>query len=414
MDLPTFLTDLDIAPLEYHRLSMEWEKHMREAQSLFYDEQSQSYIVFSFEEVVRVQKEWQTFSSEFRVGKNNSPASIISMDPPDHTKLRSLVSKVFSARAIQQNEARVMQIVEATLAPLLHEGEFDLMGQFANPLPVMALLEILGLPYERWYQFKEWTEELISKGPEASGAQQLIQVLVQEIEARIRVPREDMLTMLIQAEVDGVKLSFPELITFCFTLFIANNITTTNDVIGNAFLCFHQYPEALEELYQNPDLIPGAVEEVLRYMPPFRDAVASQLLAKTKGTVFAGLLVPGGRITVKDTVLAGQPVAAGSFVRVNHLSANFDQQKFVEPERFNIHRSPNPYQTFGHGIHFCIGGPLARLEVKVVLQVMLERMKHIRIIDVNALKQKDSMIVFGAEKLPIRFESVAHKSIAYS
>ena len=175
--------------------------------------------------------------------------------------------------------------------------------------------------------------------------------------------------------------------SFCFTLFIAGNITTTN-TLGNALLCFDQHPEELERLRQNPDLVPSAVEEVLRTMPPGR--------VGPNGIV-------DGRTATTDVQIGDQLIHEGDRVITVTLSNNFDESQFPDPEQFDIQRNPNRHLSFGHGIHFCIGAPLARLEMKIALGKLLQRLPGWHLLHDKPLDVVYSRIMFGPKRLPVAF-----------
>jgi len=264
------------------------------------------------------------------------------------------------------------------------------MTDLANPLPVIVIANMLGLPVEEWPNFKQWTDAIVNESPEAQQASsRFSQYFAEAIKQRQEQQGSDILSLLIASEVDGEHLTYEDLMSFCFTLFIAGNITTTN-VLGNAMLCFNEHPEALARLRQQPELIPTAVEEVIRYMSPFR--------AGPNGLVM-------GRVAKTDVEVSGQLVRKGDFVQVNRLSANFDERQFPDPERFDIGRTPNRHQSFGHGIHFCLGAPLARLEVRIVLEKIAQKFQTLRIAPGAQLKQAQSMLIFGVQSVPVEFQA---------
>jgi cytochrome P450 len=304
--------------------------------------------------------------------------------------MRSLITQAFSARTIAGMASQIEQVVDQLFDGICARKECDWMVDLANPLPVIVIANMLGLPAEEWPQFKVWTNAIINESPEKEHAsQQFSQYFERAITKRLQQPGSDILSLLITSDVDGERLSFEDLMSFCFTLFIAGNITTTN-VLGNAMLCFQDNPAELERLRQQPELISSAVEEVIRYMSPFR--------AGPNGLVL-------GRIAKADVQLCDQLIHKGDIVQVNRLSANFDECYFVDPERFDVGRSPNKHQSFGHGIHFCLGAPLARLEVRTVFEKLIRRFSVMRIVEGAPLKQAQSMLIFGVQSLPMEFQA---------
>ncbi len=395
MHLPSFVSDLTLPPLEYQRQMRAWCKEMRATSPVAYDEDHAVWIVFRHSDVVRVLGDYATFSSaqllKSKDGiaiEGNTP-SIIAMDPPRHQQLRALVTQAFSARTIAAMSPQVSAITEELVNNVLSAGEMDWMADIAVPLPVIVIADMLGLPRDGWRQYKAWTDALINRSPDLPEAiQQFHGLFAQAIESRQQQPQDDILSRLLVSEVEGQRLSYQDVIGFCYTLFVAGNITTTN-VLGNAMLCFDAFPEALARLREHPELVPSAVEEILRYMPPFR-AGPSDLVA--------------GRTATTTVTLGDQRIAVGDRVQVNHVSANFDEQQFPDPERFDIGRSPNRHLSFGHGIHFCLGAPLARLEIATVLHALLQRFRSVRVVHEVPLEQSPSMTIFGPKRVPLVFQ----------
>ncbi len=391
MKLPSFLTDLSISPVEYHRLALEWCKKMRQAAPVLYDEHEEVWLVFRYDDAVRVRGDYKTFSSENMLANGRGGRSIISMDPPRHRQLRSLITQAFSARTIAQMAPQIEHIVDELIDRVQAKGAMDWMSDLANPLPVMVISDMLGLPREEWRQFKAWTDALMSFNSEAMQAQQhFVPYFAEAIEERRKAPGNDILSLLIAAEIEGERLSYPDLMSFCFTLFIAGNITTTN-TLGNAILCFDQHPEELELLRWQPELAASAVEEVLRTMPP--------------GRVGPNGIIDGRTVT-SDVELGGRQLRKGDRVITVSLSNNFDESQFSDPERFDIGRHPNHHLSFGYGIHFCIGAPLARLEMKTVLSKMVQRLPDLHLLHDEPLQVVDSRIMFGPKRLPVAFRAV--------
>ncbi|HLZ59520.1 MAG TPA: cytochrome P450 [Ktedonosporobacter sp.] len=390
MKLPSFVNDLSLPPVEYHRNLRQWSQEMRNSSPIIWDDDSANWIVFRYEDVARVQSDYSVFSSEGTV-PNGDGNSLIEMDPPRHKQMRSLITLAFSARTILEMTPQIEEIVDSLLERVRQRGEMDWMSEFANPLPVIVIARMLGLPEEEWPQFKKWTDAIINTSPETQDATLGFgQYFAQAIEERHRNPGgNDILSRLIAAEVEGRRLNYEELIGFCFTLFIAGNITTTN-VLGNAMLCFNEYPEELERLRQHPELAPTAVEEVIRYMGPFRAGPS-------------GLIE--GRIAKTTIQLHDQVIQEGDHVQVNRLSANFDERHFPDPVSFDIGRTPNRHQSFGHGIHFCIGAPLARLESKIALEGLVSKLRNVHLVQDEPLKQAQSLFIFGPQRVPLTFQA---------
>jgi cytochrome P450 len=203
----------------------------------------------------------------------------------------------------------------------------------------------------------------------------------QVIAQRRTKPASDLISALLAAQINGEYLSEEELLGFCELLLIAGNITTTN-LIGNAILCFDEHPEVMSRLREHPEFMPQAIEEVLRYRPPV-------------------LVI--GRIPLSDVELAGRKIKRGEFVMGWLACANHDPSQFPHPEHFDIARNPNHHVSFGHGIHFCLGAPLARLEAKIALTIMLERLLDIKRDRSQNLEPVHSVFIYGAKHVPITF-----------
>lgn len=393
MKLPSFLNDASISPVEYHRRALAWCKEMRESSPVAYVEEAGAWLVFGYDDGVRVRSDYKTFSSEHMLANGGQyegrSQSIISMDPPRHRQLRSLITQAFSARTIAQMAPQIEYIVDDLIDRLQALDEADWMDAMANPLPVMVISDILGLPRAEWRQFKTWTDAMLSSNEDRLEARDnFVHYFVQAIEHRRQHPDNDILSLLIASEVDGERLSYQDLMSFCFTLFIAGNITTTT-TLGNAILCFDQHPDEFERLKQHPELAASAVEEILRIMPP--------------GRVGPNDLIDG-RTATTDVQLGDQQIHAGDRLLPIALSNNFDPSQFADPERFDIQRNPNRHQSFGHGIHFCIGAPLARLEMKIALEKTVQRLPGLRLLHDQPLQLIDSRIMLSPQRLPIALE----------
>ncbi len=329
--------------------------------------------VSRYQDVLRVLQNSKHFSNsgytaaippEMR-GPEGVEVSIVHSDPPRHGKLRGLVTKAFTPRTVSELEPRIRQIAHELVDAVASKGEFDMVQDVTIPLPMIVIAELLGVEPERRRDFKRWTGDLVSAfsmitsdnaARVMASAQEFYAYFGRVLGERRREPREDLISLLVQAEVDGARLTSKELLSFVNTLLIAGNETTTG-LIGNTLVALTNHPEVLAEVRANPSLIPNLVEEVLRYESP-------------EQCIF--------RQTTADVEVDGELIPQGAVVLPLLASANRDESRFPDPDRFDIHRDTKGHLAFGMGIHFCLGAPLARLETKVLLEVMLSRLEDIQ------------------------------------
>lgn len=364
----------------------EWYRTMRESQPVYYDPQRFAWQVFRYDDVKTVLTEHTIFSSHHptsEAGDNPLDASLIGIDPPRHRELRQLVSLAFSPATIARLEPSISQIVNELLDKVEHRKIMEVVDDFAYPLPIMVISELLGIPLEDREQFKLWSDKVLGVSYEdAVNAQHAIaRYFLDLLQIRSRNPRSDLISALAEAHLEGKKLTSAELVGFCVLLLVAGFETTTT-LIGNAILCLDDDHEALQQLITEPDLLPGAIEETLRFRPPLHT-------------------LP--RVAKVDTTLNGQKIAAGQSVMPWFASANRDEAQFPNADTFDIRRSPNRHLGFGYGIHFCLGAPLARLEGNIALKALLTRLPNIRRIREVPLEPKESVLIYGMKHIPIRF-----------
>ena len=363
-----------------------WYATMRRTNPVAYDSQYDRWSVFNYNDVQRVLSEHATFSSEF-MGSNGNPigASIISTDPPRHRKLRSLATQAFTPRAIAQLTPRITEIVNELLDNVAANGKMDIIDGFSNPLPVTVIAEMLGIPQKDRVSFKHWSDELIgaTHTPGSNPQAEMARYFLQVIEERRSNPQDDLITNLMNAQIDGEHLTMQELLGFCILLLVAGNETTTH-LISNAIWSFDEHPEAIEQMRANPALIPDAIEEVLRYRSPVK------LMHRVVG---------------QDTTLGGKELREGQMVTAWIGSANHDEAQFPNAETFDFQRTPNRHLAFGYGIHFCLGAPLARLEARIAFEVIFERLHDIQRVRDIPLEATDSYILYGVQHMPITFKA---------
>jgi cytochrome P450 len=363
-------------------------------------------LVFDYASARRVLDDPETFSSSASpTGATDHPLPwMIFYDPPRHTKLRNLVSRAFTPRSIAALEPRIAELSRELLDAAMSRGggggEMDLIADYAAPLPIMVIAEMLGIPPAERARFRRWSDailglsETISGGP-ADGAKAGAQYMqtTEEMENYLidilrefrTAPKDNLLNRLALAEVDGERLTHREILGFFQLLLLAGSETTIN-LIANAILCLLEHPDQLARLRADMDLLPRAIEEVLRYRSPLQ-------------AVF--------RATRREVEMHGQIIPAGKLVLPMIGSANRDAAVFgPDADRFDIARDPNPHIAFGHGNHFCLGAALARLEARVALTDLLGRLTGLRRANDEPWQPRNAFHVHGPARLPLRFEPI--------
>lgn len=314
---------------------------------------------------------------------------LLSADPPDHTRLRSLVSKAFTSGRIEGLRPRITEIAEGLIDAVATKGEMDIVADFAYLLPVTVIAELLGVPVEDHPKFRAWTTVIMTPpvdgnmdGIRAAGFE-FFQYLMGLIEMRRAAPKDDLVSALVAAEEGGDKLNGQELIGMLFVLLVAGHETTVN-LIANGTLALLEHPEELERLKKDPTLLESAIEEMLRYCGP----------VETTTTRFAA----------EDMTYHGKNIQKGDVVVASLLSAAHDDSKFPNADRFDITRKPNKHLAFGYGIHFCVGAPLARLEGAIAFEVLLRRLPNLKLAaSRDELEFHTSLLLHAVKKLPATF-----------
>lgn len=309
---------------------------------------------------------------------------MLNSDPPDHTRLRKLVAKAFTMRRVELLRPRIAEITDDLLAGL--SGEVDLVDEFASPLPVTVICELLGVPHGDRDDFREWSAALLS--PESAESVQtagkaMSGYLRGLIDAKRANPADDMLSALVQTQDDGDELTEIELVSMAFLLLVAGHETTVN-LIANGVLALLRNPAQLTALHADPGLLPGAVEEFLRYESPVNHATL--------------------RYTTEPAEVGGVTIPAEQFVVVSLASANRDPDRFgSDADTLDVTRAPAGHMAFGHGIHFCLGAPLARLEGQIAIGRLVARFPDMTLATaVDDLRWRSSTLLRGLESLPIR------------
>jgi cytochrome P450 len=311
-------------------------------------------------------------------------------DPPDHTRLRGLVSKAFTPKVVESLRLRTQQVVDELLEAAIELDQVDLLEEFAYPLPVRVICDLLGVPVEDQDRFKAWSNAL-ARGldpdflltPEVIAARseavlQFSQYFFELLAERRRVPGEDLLSRLVEAEDGGTVLSEAEMLSTCILLLVAGHETTVNLIAGGT-LALLRHPDQFERFRTDPDVNRSGIEEMLRYVSPV------QLT---------------GRALTEDCEFGGVEFAAGDFAMLLIASGNHDPDQFEDPDRFDVTRTPNNHLGFGFGIHHCLGAPLARMETQVALTSLVQRAPDLALA-VDEVTYKSNVVLRGMESLPV-------------
>jgi len=314
--------------------------------------------------------------------------SMLFQDPPEHTRLRGLVSKAFTTRAVERLAPRIRGIVRELLDAVAGRERFDVIEALAGPLPTIVIAEMLGIDPADRHDFKRWSDAearglnpMLSDEEMATTAQlgaELAAYLERTIAARRAHPRDDLISDLIAVEEGGDRLTDDEIVIMCELLLVAGNVTTT-DLIGNGIWLLLRHPGELQRLHADPGLIANAVEEILRVESP---------------------VVQTGRIAMSEIEIGGCPIHRGESVLTLLAAANRDPSEYPEPDRFDITRQDVHHRSFGGGAHFCLGAPLARLEGQLAIAAFVERFPRVRLAD-EPLEWRAFPAFRGLVKLPV-------------
>lgn len=365
---------------------------MREHSPVFYvPPPFDGWLVFDYESVKRVLSDQSQFSSAVPAPRH----WFIFYDPPQHTKMRALISSAFTPRMVADLEPRIRELSRSLLDRVVRQGTMDLALDYAVPLPMQVIASMIGIPTSDWARFRAWSDGMMklsyarSGGEEAASAGRIFAEVTAEMSGYLQDlsrqrqarPCEDLLTRLLQAEVDGERLSHEAILGFLQLLIVGGQETTAN-LINNAILCLTENAAECAKLQANPSLLSSMIEEVLRYRSPIQWVM---------------------RTPREEVKLHGQSIPAGKLILAMIGSANRDPRQFVDADRFVITRNPNPHVAFGHGIHACLGAALARMEARIALPDLLSRLRNLQIEEVGRWEPRKALHVYGPARLPIRF-----------
>jgi len=375
-------------------------RRLRERDPCHYSRLTGQLVVSRYQDVDRILRDHKRFSNDLgKAARKRSTRdrltergqvkkSMLSLDPPDHTRLRGLVSRAFTPRSVAEMEPFIRATAHSLIDAAEGRNEFDLMKNFAGPLPTLVNARMIGVPASDLQLFKTWSDRfarvLEPLGLSERETRQIVQTeeefgryFAEKIQERRSDPRDDMVTRLVHAEDEGNRLTSSETIVMLRLLLVAGNETTTN-LIGNGMLALLRHPEQLDALRAQPDRIPAAIEELLRYDSPVQ---------------------ADARVVVKDTEICGKTARAGSRLVLLLGSANHDPERFDRPDKLDITRPGPANISFGRGIHHCLGAPLARLEGRVAVEVLLERFADIRLAEGPPPRFRSSIVLRGLKDL---------------
>jgi len=315
--------------------------------------------------------------------------SMIGTDPPEHTRLRRLVSKAFTARRVEGLRPRIQEITDALLDEITPRGSADLVAEFALPLPVTVIGELLGVPEADRDRFRVWTDEMLDRpfmgtrdmARVTAAREQMHGYLADLVAAKRAHPADDLLTALVEATDEGDRLDAQELLAMIFLLLIAGYVTTVS-LIGNGTLALLRHPDELDRLRVDPSLVPNAVEELLRF----------------DGPVNPGLT----RYALEDLEIGGVRIPRGDMVLLAIAAADRDPHRFPDPDRLDVGAVDPGHLAFGHGVHHCLGAPLARMEMRIAFPALLRRFPNLApAVPYEDIGFRAYHFVYGLHALPV-------------
>jgi cytochrome P450 PksS len=320
--------------------------------------------------------------------------NMLDLDPPDHTRLRGLVHKAFTPRLIEKLQTRVQTRADELLDAVSMNGEMDLISEYALPLPMIIITEILGVPTKDRDKFHQWSKAIVSLNqfnlnwraiPAIWAIWKFNRYLRSFFKVRRTDPRDDLVSALIQAEEAGDTLSEDEMLAMVFLLLVAGHETTVN-LIGNGMLTLLEHPEQMERLRDNPSLIQSAIEELLRFTAP--------------------VFMATERFAREDLTIQGVTIQRGEMILGVIGSANRDEAVFDKPDTLDLAREPNKHLSFGFGIHYCLGAPLARMEAQIGIKTLLACLPNLRLKgSAQSLRWRPSLMLRGLDSLPVKYAS---------
>ncbi|ONG61414.1 cytochrome P450 family protein [Bacillus cereus] len=397
---------INLASAQFKEDAYEIYKESRKKQPILFVNQveiGKEWLITRYEDALpllkdnRLKKDWtNVFSQDIKnmyLSVDNSDhltTHMLNSDPPNHSRLRSLVQKAFTPKMIAQLDGRIQRIADDLISNIERKGTLNLVDDYSFPLPIIVISEMLGIPKEDQAKFRIWSHAVIAspETPEEiketeKQLSEFITYLQYLVDIKRKEPKEDLVSALILAESEGHKLSARELYSMIMLLIVAGHETTVN-LITNTVLALLENPNQLQLLKDNPKLIDSAIEEGLRYYSPVEVTTA--------------------RWAAEPFQIHHQTIQKGDMVIIALASANRDETVFENPEIFDITRENNRHIAFGHGSHFCLGAPLARLEAKIAITTLFNRMPELQIKgNREEIKWQGNYLMRSLEELPLTF-----------
>ncbi|MGM0883849.1 MAG: cytochrome P450 family protein [Bacillota bacterium] len=398
--------NLDLSSPEFKKNAHEIYKQLRKNDPLHeitMPDGQRAWLTTRYDDAVQTLKDNERFTKNLRSLSPDEYAAImpekemdlisrqmLSTDPPDHTRLRSIVSKAFSPQMIGEMNDEIQRITDDLIDRIQEKGRMEVLEDFAFPLPIIVISQMMGNPEDDHYLFKKWSNDFIEsannreKMKDAFPSIQAFRSYIEELIAeRRKNPGSDLISMLIHAHDSGDKLTAEELSSTIWLLIVAGHETTVN-LIGNGLLALLENPDQLRLWQIDQALTPSSIEELLRYYSPVEIATA--------------------RWASRDFIWHGKNVSKGDLIFVGLAAANRDPEQFEDPDRLDITRNKNKHIAFGNGIHFCLGAPLARLEGKIALSTLIRRLPNLRIDTASEeFKWRSGILMRGLERFPVTF-----------
>lgn len=364
---------------------------MRENAPVYFDEKNGVWGISKYHDLRAISRDPATFSNAGGIRPDFGPMEMmIDMDDPDHARRRKLVNKGFTPRQVRDLEPAVRAACDEIIDAVTEKGECDFVHDIAAPLPMIMIGDALGVKPEDRADLLRWSDDMVSSQSNAASIEALTaageafaaynaHAMSVIADRRANPGGSDLMSILVNAEVDGDSLSDGELIHESLLILVGGD-ETTRHVISGGIAELLRHPDQFNKLKANPDLMPSAIEEMLRWVSPLKNMA---------------------RQATRDVEFGGQQIAKGQKLLLLYPSANRDEEVFDEPQRFDIERTPNDHVAFGFGTHFCLGNSLARLELRVMIEKVLERMPNLQIVGDTPLR--DANFVSGYEAMPVTF-----------